>query len=337
MPLDKFDRIAKKLRNEGYDNIALFSWTEPFVNPRLHEYVTIIKQHGLGCVVSTNFSLRRIPALEPALRSGIDHLIVSVSGFDQEVYEINHVGGNITYVKDNLRRAAMLKRSGEVSTWIVLRFIEFDYNHDQEEKLQAFARELGIDFETIPGVGDPRVPLFHDNDYYEGLIKSYRSERPYDEIGKVCNLMFGQTPIDADGKVFLCCAYPYYDALQIGSYLDLPQEEILLRRYSHPMCASCSAPRRDATPDDNQTLLEAINYRMGRARAETDTTSEPHAEAEEVSGDPVGVLSKMVVEEAQSMAPAGSVGSFRRVWRALLPMPVRRRNATAPRAPSSQS
>jgi MoaA/NifB/PqqE/SkfB family radical SAM enzyme len=286
----------------------LFSWTEPFINPRLFQYVAIVKELGLSCMVSSNFSLRRIPGLEPALRAGIDHLIVSVSGFDQEVYEINHVGGNLTYVKENLRRAAELKRSGEVSARIVLRFIEFAYNHDQKEKLAAHAADLGIDFETIEGGGgDPRVaPFVPTAEHYNGVIASYHSERPYEEVGKVCNLMFGQTPVDADGNVFLCCAFPYYDAFRIGSYLDLPQEEILLRRYSHPMCALCSAPRRDATPIDRQALVEAVGYRMGPVCTEPVQEDPPAPQVEEVVP-----------------AVALPAGPFRRAWRAVVPLSVR--------------
>jgi MoaA/NifB/PqqE/SkfB family radical SAM enzyme len=308
LPLDRFSRIAAKARDEGYGQIGLFSWTEPFINPRLFQYVAIVKELGLSCMVSSNFSLRRIPGLEPALRAGIDHLIVSVSGFDQEVYEINHVGGNLTYVKENLRRAAELKRSGEVSARIVLRFIEFAYNHDQKEKLAAHAADLGIDFETIEGGGgDPRVaPFVPTAEHYNGVIASYHSERPYEEVGKVCNLMFGQTPVDADGNVFLCCAFPYYDAFRIGSYLDLPQEEILLRRYSHPMCALCSAPRRDATPIDRQALVEAVGYRMGPVCTEPVQEDPPAPQVEEVVP-----------------AVALPAGPFRRAWRAVVPLSVR--------------
>jgi len=300
LPLDKFDGIAKKAWSEGYSQIGLFSWTEPFINPKLHEYIAIVKKHNLFCAVSSNFSLRRIPGLERALRAGIDLLIVSVSGFDQEVYQINHVGGNLVYVKENLRSVARMKRDGEVSTRIVLRFIEFEYNKEQQAKLAAFAADLGIDFETIEGGGgDPRLaPFIPDPDHYEDAIKTFRSGRPHEGVGKVCNLMFGQTPVDADGNVFLCCAFPYYDSFRIGSYLDLPQEEILLRRYSHPYCGQCSAPRRDATPDDHQALLEAVSYRMGQAIAER----APPPEVPEVT-------------------PAGPV---RRLWRSVAPMPVRR-------------
>jgi hypothetical protein len=207
-----------------------------------------------------------MPGLEAALRSGLERLIVSVSGLDQEVYQINHKAGNIEYVKDNLRRAAALKASGVTTTQIALRFLKFSYNHDQEGKLRSFAGELGIDFEVLDAAGDPlrQIPVVETNRDFEDRLRSYRSERPHDQPGKVCPLIFGAgASIDCNGDAYLCCAYPNYDALKIGAYLDLPQEEILLRKYNHPMCASCGFPRRDATAADKQALLEALHYRLG--------------------------------------------------------------------------
>jgi MoaA/NifB/PqqE/SkfB family radical SAM enzyme len=263
MPLDKFGAIVAKIASEGYNTVALYNWTEPFLNPRIADYIAEVKRHGLHCWVSTNFSLRRIPALEAALRSGIDYMIVSVSGFEQKVYEINHVDGDIEYVKANLRRAAEIKHSAGLPVAIRLRFIKFDYNHDQEPRLAALARELGIEFEAISGSGDPTGDkVIHTRKFFQDCIATARSERHFDAPGKVCPLMFGQLVLNHEGKVSLCCGFPQYDVLQVGNYLDLPQEEILLRRYAHPMCNVCNFPRRDATPDDREALLDAVRFRM---------------------------------------------------------------------------
>jgi hypothetical protein len=95
-----------------------------------------------------------------------------------------------------------------------LRFIGFDYNQEERAKLEQFAEELGFDFEAIKGVGNPLVrphvnplvkPHVSGKDHYENRLKSYRSEGPHDAIGKVCPLIFGQVPIDANGNVYLCC------------------------------------------------------------------------------------------------------------------------------------
>ncbi len=268
MPLDKFSRIVEKLYREGHKQIGLYNWTEPFLNPDLDKYIKIVKSFNMFCQLSSNFSLRRMPGLESALRSGLDYLAVSVSGFDQEVYQINHANGNVAYVKENLRRAAAIKRCGATKTFIAIRLLKFPYNHCQEAKLAAFAQELGLEFEVAEGRGDPLGQhTILTNERLEESLRSYKSERPHEEAGKVCPLIFGAgTAINSSGMAHLCCAYPDHPAVAIGSYLDLTQEELLLRRYNHPMCASCTLPRRDATPADKQVLLEAMQYRLGMAR-----------------------------------------------------------------------
>ena len=258
LALEKFDAIVQKAAAEGYKKIGVFNWTEPFLNPDLAKYMEVIKRRGLFAMVSTNFSLRKIAHLEAALKN-TDLIFISVSGFDQAVYEINHVGGNIEYVKENVRRAASLKARGLTSTCVMLRFLKFPYNHDQETKLSNFATDLAINFETVPGSGDPFAHgTGATNEMYKAMVNAHKPGQTTHPAGKVCPLMFGQMPIDSKGDVYLCCGYPNYEALKISPYLDMPQEKILLRRYNHPVCASCPTPRRDATELDKQALLEAM-------------------------------------------------------------------------------
>jgi len=264
MPLTQFTDIVCKLKSEGFKRIGLFNWTEPFLNRTLEDYVRVIKDQDMFCLVSTNFSLRRIPNLEPALRAGIDYLIISVSGMEQSTYEINHASGKIDYVKSNIERTAALKKSGAIDTQVVLRLIKFPHNTSDETQLARYALELGIEFEVIEGSGDPfHNRLSHLTDaYFRQQIAEYKSERPLDRPGTVCPLMFGQAAIDWQGNAYLCCAYPTHESIKVGAYLDLPPEELLLRRFNHPVCAACLVPRRPATSDDKELLLEAVHYRL---------------------------------------------------------------------------
>lgn len=257
LPLDQFDAIVRKAVSEGYKRIGLFNWTEPFLNPDLPLYMGAIRASGLGAALSSNFSLRAIPHLEDVLRV-TDHLIISVSGFDQEVYAVNHVAGEIEYVKANLRRTAELKSSGRIATIVVLRLIRFAHNHAEEPKLREFAADLGIDFEVIEGVGDPERPLQGVTN--EAFMKRIDSvplpERTVPD--KVCPLVFGQGSIDSKGDAYLCCAYPNYPATRIGSYAEMSHEELLLARHHHRLCLSCNMPRRDATVADREVYLAAL-------------------------------------------------------------------------------
>lgn len=257
LPVDRFQEIVRKAASEGYKRIGLFNWTEPFLNPDLARYMAAIKASGLGAALSSNFSLRTIPHLEEVLRV-TDHLIISVSGFDQDVYAVNHVAGDIEQVKANLRRAADLKSTGKIATVLVLRLIRFAHNHAEEPKLRGFAEALGIDFEVIEGVGNPEHPLQGVTN--ESFLKRIDSVAvPEQNVpDKVCPLVFGQGSIDSKGDAYLCCAYPNYPSTRIGSYLEMSHEELLLARHHHRLCLSCSMPRRDATEADRQIYLHAV-------------------------------------------------------------------------------
>jgi molybdenum cofactor biosynthesis enzyme MoaA len=245
MPLDKFKFIIEKAVSEGFECVGLFNWTEPFLVPNLHEYVSIVTNFGLQCHCSSNMSLKYISGLEASL-SGIQHLTVSVSGFDQEVYEVNHAGGNIEWVKENLQTICNLKRAGRISTQVVLRLIRFDYNQDQEHKLKHYAATIGLDFEVIDGSGHP---INGDpKNYMEAAcldaLQRFDSNHSFENKGEVCSLIFETVALDAEGDVFLCCAQPNYNILRIGSYLTLSMNEVLISRFIHPRCSSCGWQRR---------------------------------------------------------------------------------------------
>jgi pyruvate-formate lyase-activating enzyme len=260
MNLETFRAVVGKIKREGYGRIGLFSWTEPFLVRDLQDYVAEVKKWDLPCLLSTTFSLRHIDNLEATLLAEPDLITVSVSGFDQATYQINHVGGDLGYVFANLERAAKIVKSNALATTITLRFLEFAHNAHQEDSLRAHAAALGIDFEIIPGAGDPFDPGERGewtDDFVRKLIAAAPETSP-ETCGQICNLMFGQISIDCHGDVYTCCAYPTHPSLRIGRYLDLSADEILLRRWTHRFCKACNWPRSDATDGDKTRLYRAV-------------------------------------------------------------------------------
>ena len=159
MPLDLFEKLVAKAKSEGYDTIGLYNWIEPFLCKDLDAFIKITKAADLECELSSNLSLKPssyFETIQRALREGVDRLTVSVSGFHQETYEINHVGGNIAWIKENLEQIALLKKQSLIHTKVFLRLIQFDYNAVEEPLLRDYARSLQLEFEVIPGVGDPK-------------------------------------------------------------------------------------------------------------------------------------------------------------------------------------
>jgi molybdenum cofactor biosynthesis enzyme MoaA len=157
MDLELFQNIIKKGWTEGYRTIALYNWTEPFLNRNLSEYVKIAKEHGFTLEVSTNLSLNEIPHLEETLKAGVDYLIVSVSGDSQEIYQLNHVGGKFDTVTKHLHSISELLKTKKINTEVYLRLIEFDYNRSSARPLTKLAQKLGIHFEILKGNNGWRI------------------------------------------------------------------------------------------------------------------------------------------------------------------------------------
>jgi hypothetical protein len=105
MSLSTFKQIVEKGIYDGAYQVGLFNWIEPFLISDLYEYTQIVKSPDLRCEVASTLSLRRTPNLLKCLNS-VDMLWVTMSGYTQPVYEINHVGGNV----ENIRQSLSMRR-----------------------------------------------------------------------------------------------------------------------------------------------------------------------------------------------------------------------------------
>ena len=266
MSIDLFRKIVKKAKSEGYDEIGLYNWTEPFLSKNLPEYISIVKEFDCVCRVSSNLSLkRRFDIIEKSLFAGLDNLIVSVSGYNQEVYEINHRGGKISYVKENLEYISKLQNDGVINTKTCLKFIRFDYNICEEPLLQEYAKSLSIDFEVIDGVCHPDRPvnLYDSEESILDCMKNYVPIKIFEMDKEICSLILDTISIDCSGNAYLCCAKPNYPILRVGSYLDMTKNDILMKRYMHPVCKSCNGYKREATEKDRVAVADALISNLG--------------------------------------------------------------------------
>jgi hypothetical protein len=127
------------------------------------------------------------------------------------------------------------------------------------------AESVGIRFEVLIAAGHPTT-MPQPRDAEAKLLRQLQTfdpERPYEPAGKVCPLIFEHVTINADGDVYQCTAHGNYGVLKIGSFLGLTREEVLLRRYTHPVCNSCSWGRRPVAPMERQLLQQALATRLG--------------------------------------------------------------------------
>ena len=105
MAPDLMEKILDKIALENPKAmIMLYGNSEPFLHPRLVECIASVKRRGLNAQMSTNLNFVR--RLDELLAARPDMIIISLSGFTQEVYVKGHAGGDIEKVKANMRLIA---------------------------------------------------------------------------------------------------------------------------------------------------------------------------------------------------------------------------------------
>ncbi len=127
--------------------LTLYSWGEPFLNQRIHEYIAYAHKQKIATIISSNLNKPLTPEMaEQVVRSGLDVMIVSLDGVTQEVYEIYRVAGHLDRVLDNLRLLDETKRRlGSETPYIEWQFIVMKQNEHQLDEARELAGTLGVD------------------------------------------------------------------------------------------------------------------------------------------------------------------------------------------------
>lgn len=250
MDLVLFEKILNKLAGMGLHWVSLFNWSDPFLCRGLAKYTALVKQKGLSCQISSNFSYRSIPDLIPILEN-TEELIVSVSGFHQSTYKVNHRSGNVELVKANLRKVAEAKQAGIINTDIFLYFFNFPYSINEWPLFKRFAEDLGVTPVLWQGIGDPTQPekmrskiaaqaslVKTEDTIWNGFVGM-----PLDQGRPDFNICYSASYpliIDSYGDVHLCLKIANTPATRLGNFLEDDFDVLQYRRISHPICARCT-------------------------------------------------------------------------------------------------
>ncbi|MBN8659812.1 MAG: radical SAM protein [Candidatus Obscuribacter phosphatis] len=276
MSLELLNEILVKAKSEyNVESINLYNWTEPFVHPKLPEAVRLVHSHGLACGISSNLSFA--PRLQEVMAEKPEGFKVSLSGFNQSVYERSHSGGDIEKVKENIELLAKYwKENGQVG-YIEVNFHRYLGNLDDELAMQKFVQALGLNFTCVfasfcpiektlslydPSIGSPLTEA--DKRLFEIL---YLTPYDYLEVSKSIGKKFecarhtNQVVLNYLGEAQLCCIVYDETKYGVGNFLDLSKEQLLNRRQNQSICKTCctvNANERSYTDAELQALLQNI-------------------------------------------------------------------------------
>ena len=198
----------------------LFNWGEPLLHPRIADIAAEFHKAGVFTQISTNLNIDDEALLEDLCKSGLDYLMISLSGATQEVYREYHQGGDLALVEANTRRLQGIKRRlGLKKPVLEWKFLVFKHNRHQIRQAGARAAELGVDvFRYRPGGGER-----------ESLVRL--ANVPLMKGAWPCRHLWGTVLMNPDGSVAPCC-YLFFPEDDFGVFPDDSLEEIRQNRRS---------------------------------------------------------------------------------------------------------
>lgn len=273
MDPDLMAKCIDKIASENPQAIVfLYGNSEPFLHPRLPECISAVKSRGLRCELSTN--LNYLQRVEETLAAHPEMIIVSLSGFTQEVYVKGHAGGNIDKVKANMRILGEANARSSTPVHISVNYHVYKDNGGAEmDAMRAYASECGIGFftstaraismenaiqycrekdgnppfEVQPGRPDWNQILPPVSEQWRETMDRLRI--PPDQakamyahypVQPVCPVGAGSmfTFIRHDGKTSLCACVADR-RITVGDYLDTTPEQMMEQRTGHAFCKQC--------------------------------------------------------------------------------------------------
>lgn len=191
--------------------INFFNWGEPLLHPELPRLVASAKKHGIFTCVSSNLNVENQAVLQGLVEAGLDHLIISISGVEQETYEQYHRGGKLSRVWRNLEMLVEHRhRRGSRKPLIELKYLEFAHNQGEARPALNLARGRGVDTFFRRRCTTPQ-----ENADSPGVPSQDRWGRK--SAGRACSQLWDTLVLNADGGIAPCC-YLYDRADDFAQY-----------------------------------------------------------------------------------------------------------------------
>jgi radical SAM protein with 4Fe4S-binding SPASM domain len=195
--------------------VFLYVIGEPFINRDLIEMIAYAHEKRIYTVVSTNgHFIRSSDKADRLIESGLDELIISISGITQDIYSKYHRNGKIEIVLQGIQNISEAKKRLVAShPMITIRYIKFAYNSGEIEAARERTLDLGADvFSTRLG----RVSVQEDV-MPEGLSEVYSqykeeyivAEEPHILKRRRCLWPWMIGVVNWDGSVPICTQYPW--------------------------------------------------------------------------------------------------------------------------------
>ncbi len=243
--------------------LSLYFQGEPLMHKQFPEFIRLASEQGIYTQTSTNGQLLSPSVCRGMVLAGLDRIIISVDGLDQESYKVYRKGGDLQKAKEGIRNLVNIRNELKSnSPLIILQFLVFKHNQNQVAEVSKMAKHLGADRFWIktaqieyPESADHWIPDVPDYARYEKDRGPGNNEGEWKVKGKLmnsCKRLWQTTVVCSDGLIVPCCfdkraRYSMGNAGEITlgetwkskSYQDF-RKQVLRDRKSIDICRNCT-------------------------------------------------------------------------------------------------
>lgn len=257
MDLDLLSSVLNQVK-DTCTYINFYFQGEPYLHPQFLDMVRMCGEHGIYSATSTNAHFLDSTRAKQTVESGLDRLIISIDGMDQETYEQYRKEGSLEKVIEGTKNVLRWKKELKSSTpHVIFQFLVVKPNEHQIEEVKELAKELGVDEVKLKTAqiydfenGSDLIP---ENDRYSRYRqKSTGKWELKNPLDNHCWRMWSGAVITWDGRVVPCCfdkdAKHSMGSLQTESFSSIWtnkhyqnfRSQILKSRSEVEMCKNCS-------------------------------------------------------------------------------------------------
>ncbi len=210
MDIDVYRKILDKL-SPDLIYLTLYFQGEPMLNPNFHEMIRSARKQSIFVATSTNGHYLNDENVEKIIKSGLNHLIISLDGLDQQTYKKYRVNGDFQTVTEGIGRLIAAKKAVHSKTpFVELQFLVMRHNEHQMNHMREFARQAQVDkltFKTAQvynfNAENTIVPTLKEKSRYrQNTDGSWRMAR---KVRNRCHRIWSSLVVTWDGKVVPCC------------------------------------------------------------------------------------------------------------------------------------
>ena len=195
--------------------LTLYFQGEPFIHPGFFEMVKYAKSKRIYLSTSTNGHFLSSENAKAAIGSGLDRLIISLDGTDQQSYEAYRTGGSFETVINGIREITRLKKALNCSKpIIILQFLVLKSNQHLIGEIKKLGKESGVDKVELKTAQfydyKNGNPLMTDIDKYSRYRKKKNPKKRNEfeiknRFPRHCFRMWSSCVVTWNGTVVPCC------------------------------------------------------------------------------------------------------------------------------------